>query len=119
MILVTGANGHLGRAIVEHLSQRTAPAQIIAASREPDSLSPPDGVAVRRADFADPASLPEAFAGIERIEEISLYVRRHETNSTKNRDVKDIYPIRLIHKRVLRERQARRDGVTQERQGKS
>ena len=61
----------------------------------------------------------EIDAGIERIEEISLYVRRHETNSTKNRDVKDIYPIRLIHKRVLRERQARRDGVTQERQGKS
>jgi len=72
MILVTGANGHLGRAIVEHLSQRTAPAQIIAASREPDSLSPPDGVAVRRADFADPASLPEAFAGIERIEIVSV-----------------------------------------------
>ena len=72
MILVTGANGHLGRAIVEHLSQRTAPGQIIAASREPDSLSPPDGVAVRRADFADSASLPEAFAGMERIEIVSV-----------------------------------------------
>ncbi|MEC8180300.1 MAG: NAD(P)H-binding protein [Pseudomonadota bacterium] len=72
MILVTGANGHLGRAIVEHLSQRTAPAQIIAASREPGSLAPPDGIAVRRADFADPASLPEAFAGMERIEIVSV-----------------------------------------------
>ena len=72
MILVTGANGHLGRAIVEHLSRRAAPARIIAASREPDTLSPPDGVAVRRADFADQASLPGAFAGIERIEIVSV-----------------------------------------------
>jgi uncharacterized protein YbjT (DUF2867 family) len=72
MILVTGANGHLGRAIVEHLSQRTAPSQIIAASREPNSLSPPDGVAVRRADFADSASLPGALAGVERIEIVSV-----------------------------------------------
>ncbi|MEL7679634.1 NAD(P)H-binding protein [Citromicrobium bathyomarinum] len=72
MILVTGANGHLGRGIVEHLSDRMGPAQIIAASREPGALSPPEGVAVRRADFADPACLPDAFAGIERIEIVSV-----------------------------------------------
>ncbi|MEL7685066.1 NAD(P)H-binding protein [Citromicrobium bathyomarinum] len=72
MILVTGANGHLGRGIVEYLLDRTGPAQIIAASREPGALSPPDGVAVRRADFADPACLPDAFAGIERIEIVSV-----------------------------------------------
>ncbi|KPM16853.1 NAD(P)H-binding protein [Citromicrobium sp. WPS32] len=72
MILVTGANGHLGRGIVEHLSDRMGPAQIIAASREPGALSPPDGVAVRRADFADPACLPDAFAGIERMEIVSV-----------------------------------------------
>ncbi len=72
MILVTGANGHLGRGIVEHLSDRMGPAQIIAASREPGALSPPDGVAVRRADFADPACLPDAFAGIERIQIVSV-----------------------------------------------
>jgi len=72
MILVTGANGHLGRGIVEHLWDRMGPAQIIAASREPGALSPPEGVAVRRADFADPACLPDAFAGIERIEIVSV-----------------------------------------------
>lgn len=72
MILVTGANGHLGGAIVEHLSQRTAPARIIAASRDPGSLALPEGVAIRHADFADPASLPDAFAGVERIEIVSV-----------------------------------------------
>ncbi|MEL7691797.1 NAD(P)H-binding protein [Citromicrobium bathyomarinum] len=72
MILVTGASGHLGRGVVEYLSGRMGPAQIIAASRDPGSLSRPDGVAVRRADFADPASLPAAFAGIERIEIVSV-----------------------------------------------
>ena len=72
MILVTGANGHLGRGIVEHLSDRIGPAQIIAASREPGALSPPEGGAVRRADFADPACLLDAFAGIERIQIVSV-----------------------------------------------
>ncbi|GAB5349759.1 NmrA family NAD(P)-binding protein [Alteriqipengyuania sp. 357] len=72
MILVTGANGHLGGGIVEYLSERTAPAKIIAASRAPDSLSLPNGVAVRHTDFADPASLSDAFAGIERIEIVSV-----------------------------------------------
>ena len=67
MILATGANSQLGHGIVEYLSKRTGPAQIIAALHDPGSLSPPDGVAVRRADFADPASLPCAFAGVARI----------------------------------------------------
>ena len=72
MILVTGASGQLGQRVVEYLSGRIAASHIVAASREPSTLSLTDEVARRSADFADPASLPKAFAGIERVEIVSV-----------------------------------------------
>ena len=72
MIMVTGANGHLGRAIIEALANRVPPEDIVAASRDRGALNVPDGIATRRADFSDPGSLTDAFAGIERIEIISV-----------------------------------------------
>ena len=72
MIMVTGASGHLGRAVVEALANRVPPEDIVAASREPESVAFPDGIATRRADFSDPPSLATAFAGIEQIEIISV-----------------------------------------------
>ena len=40
-ILVTGASGHLGGAIIRHLldSQGLAPSRIVAASRNPEKLA--------------------------------------------------------------------------------
>ena len=72
MIMVTGANGHLGRAVIEALANRISPEEIVAGSREPGSLALPDGVATRRTDFADPTSLAKAFADVDRIEIISV-----------------------------------------------
>ena len=68
-ILVTGAAGHLGRRVVELLRARGGGAQIIAATRKPESLSAlaAQGVEVRRADFDDDASLATAFQGVERV----------------------------------------------------
>ena len=67
-ILVTGASGHLGGAIIRHLldSQGLAPSRIVAASRNPDKLAAlgARGVTVRKADFDDPAGLEAAFAGV-------------------------------------------------------
>ena len=67
-ILVTGASGHLGDAIIRHLldSQGLAPSRIVAASRNPDKLAAlgARGVTVRKADFDDPAGLEAAFAGV-------------------------------------------------------
>ncbi|HEV2633999.1 MAG TPA: NAD(P)H-binding protein [Actinocrinis sp.] len=66
--VITGASGHLGRLVVDQLlAAGTPPAQIVATGRDVGRLAglAHDGVAVRRADFADPSTLDEAFAGAE------------------------------------------------------
>jgi len=67
-LLVTGASGHLGRIAVEELLARGA-TRIIAGTRDPSKLADlaAKGVEVRKLDFNDPASLPAAFAGVERL----------------------------------------------------
>lgn len=71
-ILVTGAAGHLGRAVLHHLldSEGIAPSRLIATTRDPAKLAA-RGVAVRRADFNEPASLEQAFAGARKVLVIS------------------------------------------------
>jgi NAD(P)H dehydrogenase (quinone) len=67
-IVITGASGHLGRLVVEQLlAAGTPPAQIVATGRDIAKLTDlaQSGVTVRRADFADPSTLDEAFAGAE------------------------------------------------------
>ncbi|KUM28004.1 NAD(P)-dependent oxidoreductase [Mesorhizobium loti] len=70
-LLVTGASGQLGRAVINHLleAQKIAPARIIATTRKPESLADvaARGVTVRAADFDDQASLEKAFAGADRV----------------------------------------------------
>ncbi len=67
-ILVTGASGKLGRAVISHLldSRGIAPGRIVAGSRNPDNLADlaARGVVVRKVDFDYPAGLEEAFAGV-------------------------------------------------------
>ena len=66
--VITGASGHLGRLIVEQLiAAGTPPEQIVATGRDTGKLADVarSGVTVRRADFADPSTLDEAFAGAE------------------------------------------------------
>lgn len=67
-ILVTGASGHLGRAVIDHLldSQGVAPGRIVAGSRNPEKLADlaARGVVLRKVDFDDPAGLEAAFAGV-------------------------------------------------------
>jgi NAD(P)H dehydrogenase (quinone) len=67
-IVITGATGQLGRLVVEQLiAAGTPPAQIVATGRDTDKLTPlaREGVTVRRADFADPSTLTDAFVGAE------------------------------------------------------
>ena len=69
-IVVTGATGHLGRLTVEALLRRgIAAEQITATGRRTETLGDlaERGVSVRRADFNDPTSLREAFAGAEKV----------------------------------------------------
>ena len=70
IILVTGASGHLGRAIINHLlnSQGVAPSRIIAGSRDTSKLADlaAKGVTVRTVDFDD-ADLSKAFTGADTV----------------------------------------------------
>jgi NAD(P)H dehydrogenase (quinone) len=70
-VLVTGASGQLGRLVLDGLiaSGKLAPENIVATSRDVSRLSSyaDKGVAVRRADFDDAASLDAAFAGVAKV----------------------------------------------------
>jgi uncharacterized protein YbjT (DUF2867 family) len=69
MFLVTGATGRLGSQIVEHLLQRVPADQVGVSVRDPARAAhlADRGVRVRRGDFADPASLAEAFEGAAQV----------------------------------------------------
>lgn len=70
-LLVTGASGQLGRAVVRHLldTLNIDPARVIATSRKPEALADlaAQGVTVRAADFDRPDTLAEAFRGADRL----------------------------------------------------
>lgn len=76
MIIVTGANGKLGRGVVEHLLTRVPAAQIAVSVRDPEQAADlaARGVQVRRGDFGEPATLVEAFRGATRLLLISTDV---------------------------------------------
>ena len=69
-IVITGATGHLGRLVVEHLlADGFAADQIVAAGRRTERLADLAALGVRTAaiDFADSASLEAAFAGADTV----------------------------------------------------
>ncbi|MDR7255821.1 NAD(P)H dehydrogenase (quinone) [Nocardioides sp. BE266] len=68
--LVTGASGHLGRLTVQALLERgVAASDVVATARDLDAISDLAalGVETRVADYTDPASLEQAFKGVDRI----------------------------------------------------
>ena len=70
ILLVTGASGHFGRRVLDHLMNTldVSPERIVATTRKPAGLADlaAHGVEVRAADFDDPGSLDAAFAGADR-----------------------------------------------------
>lgn len=62
MLLVTGATGRIGRLVVDELLR--AGASVRALARQPEDAALPAGVDVVPGDFADPASLDPALAGV-------------------------------------------------------
>jgi len=69
MIVVTGASGQLGRAIVRSLLGCVAPAGIVAVTRAPEKavMLAACGIEVRAGDFADQGSLKAAFRGADQV----------------------------------------------------
>lgn len=70
-LLVTGASGHFGRRVLDHLlgTLGVPSARIVATTRKPAALAAytAKGVTVRAADFEDAVSLEKAFAGVDRL----------------------------------------------------
>lgn len=69
MIVVTGATGQLGRLVIEALLKELPPAQIVAAVRDPAKAADlaDRGIQVRKADYAQPASLDLALRGADKL----------------------------------------------------
>lgn len=70
-LVISGASGHFGQAVLRHLldTLQIAPQRVVACSRVPDKLADwaRRGVVTRFADFGDAASLAAAFAGAQRL----------------------------------------------------
>jgi NAD(P)H dehydrogenase (quinone) len=62
---VSGASGHLGRAIVSELLQRPGGHEVVAITRRPETVSKP--AQGRLGDYDRPESLAEAYAGLDRL----------------------------------------------------
>ena len=69
MIIITGATGALNGATVEHLLKRMPASEIVVAVRDTAKARhfADRGVTVRHGDYADPSSLPGAFAGADQL----------------------------------------------------
>lgn len=104
MILVTGANGQLGRRIVQHLIA-SAPAstagKLAVSVRDPGKAADlaARGVEVRHGDFDHPDTLAGAFAGIERLVLVSadgpreqrIVQHRNAVNAAAGAGVQHVY----------------------------
>jgi NAD(P)H dehydrogenase (quinone) len=64
-IAVSGASGHLGRAVVSELLQRAGGHEIVAISRTPETINA--SAQTRFGDYNQPESLAEAYAGLDRL----------------------------------------------------
>ncbi len=68
-LAITGASGQLGKLVAERVLAQCAPSDVILATRSPHALADfaARGADVRHADFDEPRSLRDAFAGAERL----------------------------------------------------
>lgn len=62
---VSGASGHLGRAVIANLFKHAGGHEIIGISRTPDKVEAP--AQGRFGDYDQPAGLAEAYAGLDRL----------------------------------------------------
>lgn len=87
MIIVTGANGQLGRMVTERLLERVPAREIGVSVRDVDAAQDlgAKGVRVRMGDFTGPATLAHAFEGASKVLIVSTdstgetAVRHHRT----------------------------------------
>lgn len=120
MIVVTGANGKLGRLVAAEIKIKVKPSDVTLGSRDPQKLADlaAQGFKTVRADFDDPASLATAFAGAKTVLIISgdapvdMRIRQHRAaidaakkanvgrvvyTSFTNPSEKSLFPFGAIH----------------------
>jgi len=69
MIAITGATGQLGRLVIDELLKKMPANALIAAVRSPEKAADLAalGITVRTADYNQPATLAQAFHGVEKL----------------------------------------------------
>ncbi|WIB77573.1 NAD(P)H-binding protein [Curtobacterium sp. MCPF17_002] len=69
MIIITGATGALNGATADHLLEHLAPEELAVVTRDPSKAErfAARGVDVRRGDYAEPDTLPAAFAWADQL----------------------------------------------------
>jgi len=106
MIVVTGATGQLGRLVITALLKSVPASQIVAAVRTPAKAADLAalGVLVRQADYAQPATLVNAFTGAEKLllissSEVGQRVPQHQAviDAAKQAGVKLIAYTSVLH----------------------
>lgn len=106
MIVVTGASGQLGRLVIASLLKRVPANQIVAAVRSPEKVADLAalGVIVKQADYSQPDTLEQAFAGADKVLLISssevgqrLAQHRNVIDAAKRAGVSLIAYTSLLH----------------------
>jgi len=69
MLLITGATGHIGAAVLQQLLKTTAASQLAGLVRDPAKATDlqAQGISIRQGDYRDPASLERAMQGIDKV----------------------------------------------------
>src|ERR1700733_12632863 len=62
---VSGASGHLGRAVISELLQRADGHEVVAITRTPETVAEP--ARARFGDYNRPESLAQAYADLDRL----------------------------------------------------
>jgi NAD(P)H dehydrogenase (quinone) len=103
-ILITGASGQLGQAVLQTLLQQ-GQTNLIGTTRSPEKLADfaKKGVEVRTADFAQPEGLVDAFQGATRLllisgPEVGIRVQQHKNaiDAAKKAGVRHIMYTSLV-----------------------
>lgn len=106
MIAITGATGQLGQLVIQSLLARIPAEKIIAVVRNRDRANQLAalGVHIREADYANPAALSRAFAGVEKVllissSEVGQRVAQHQNviDAAKQAGVSLIAYTSLLH----------------------
>ena len=86
MIAISAATGQLGRLVISHLLKKQPASGLVAIVRTPAKAADlaAKGVQVRHGDYADPASLDRALAGVDRLLLISSSEIGHRAEQHRN-----------------------------------